>query len=483
MSFAETEQHVRADEAAALILSAGLTLNGTYIVGTDAVEPSTAGLGSALRLLSDGTLVVVVDDGFESDAALVTVDDVSAEQGARVRLVNTAYLADGTIVFKTDDPITDLDYTLETDSLFTDIVNNTIVKKAADAVFGGAILIPNVVDEALASPSEAGDRIIGMTLKGQSIEAASQALNRFALLSAAGGSQIAALSATSLVDDAVMLHASDNRAKSGLWVDVRGSSMQADSFSAGSTTYGVKSDLYGATVGVDFAASQETSIGLALSAGSGSVRGQKTGAGTKNDVDYWGVNLYGTYSMGAWGELTASIGYLQTSNDLAQDELSADPNVSAYSASVRYAKTFETAPGVTVTPHAGVRWTYLDADDFIAGGMSYESEKVHLAAFPLGATVAKTFETPSGWRLAPYLDLEVAPQVGDTKTDNVVSISGGSTEDVIDTRIASSVVYSARIGVSGDFSEAHAFGFSAGISAGNEGYSSQYVKASYRFAF
>ena len=487
MSSAQASTYSDASDAASLTIWAGSVLNGRYTVGTQAQVGS--GSGSSLDLLSDGTLIIAAGSDYDGSSALVTVDSATAQSGSVLRLVNAARVQNGTTVFNVVDESTAPDaYIFETDNLLTEVLDNKIVKKSAESVFGSDLIMPNTVNEAMNGASGEGiERIIALTSDSLKPDAASNALNRIALMSAAGGAQIAASHAVGMIDDSIMRHGSKLAALgheslgADLWVDLSGSFSRAHDFKAGSASYGFKSDLAGGTVGADWNFSSGVAVGAALSFGTGSVRGQNAASGTKNDVDYWGVNFYGVWDAGLVN-MIGSIGWLQTNNDISQDGRNAAPDVSAFTMSARLEKTFALGAGYAATPHIGVRWAHINMDDFVSGGFSYENETVDLISFPIGVAFTNTF-TAGTAELKPFLDMEIAPTAGDKHTDNRIGLVGGAVEDVIDTRIASSVVYSAKIGLSGNVGIAHNFGLYYGVSAGNGEYVSQQLKAAYRFIF
>ncbi len=487
MSSTQASSYSDASDVASLTIWAGSVLNGQYTVGTEAQAGS--GSGSSLDLLSDGTLIIVAGSDYDGSVALVTVDSAATESGSVVRLINSARVQNGTTVFKVEDETTAPDaYIFETDNLLTEVRNNKIVKKSAESVFGSNLIIPNTVNEAMnGATGEGVERIMAFTSDSFEPDVAANALNRIALMSAAGGAQIAASNAAGMIDDSIMRHGSKLAALgheslgADLWVDLSGAFSRAHDFKAGSSSYGFKSDLTGGTVGADWNFSSGVAVGAAFSFGTGSVRGQDSAYGTKNDVDYWGVNLYGAWDAGLVNVI-GSIGWLQTKNDISQDGRSAEPDVTAFTVSARFEKTFALGAGYAVTPHVGARWTHIDMDDFVAGGFRYESETADLISFPIGVAFSNTFTTGSA-ELKPFLDVEIAPTAGDKHTNNSIGLVGGAVEDVIDTRIASSVVYSARIGLSGNIGSSHDFGLYYGVSAGNGEYVSQHLKAAYRFIF
>ncbi len=487
MSRTEAESYTTDEDAAALVLYAGTTLEGRYIVGSDA-QADAAASGSSLDLLADGTLVIVAAEGYDGRSPLVTVDHASAESTSVVRLVNSARVEGGTVVFETSGTEAPEGYVFETDNLLTEVVGNRLVKKSAEDVFGSGLLMPNVVEAALSGATGTGaDRIIALTSDSYTTAASGKMLNRIALMGAAGGAQIAALNASVMADESIMRHGAAFATKdfepgrANLWVDLNGSFSRAHEFKAGAGSYGFKSDLAGGMLGADYALDGGV-VGAALSFGTGSVRGQAAASGTKNEVDYWGVHLYGAWDAGIFNVI-GSVGWLQTKNDISQSGFKGEPDVSAIVASARLERAFEIGAGYVATPHIGVRWTHIDLDDFSAGGFDYRGETANLVAFPFGVAFSNAFATAGGLDFMPYLDLEIAPMAGDKSVENRVGLVGSTAEDMIDTRIASSVVYSAKFGLTGSVGESHAFSLYYGVSAGNGDYVAQYLKAGYRYAF
>lgn len=489
MTSQEASRYINQADTAALVLYAGYSLEGNYVVGSEAQTGSSAA-ESSLSLLSDGTLVIVAAEDYDGTSPLVTVDSASTENSSVIRLVNSARVVDGTQIFNLlDENAYPNDFIFETDNLLTEIVDNRIVKKSAESVFGSDLLIPNTVNSALnGAQGNGADRIIDLTSDSHTPKASGRQFNRIALMSAGGGAQIAASNAVILVDESIMRHGSKLvslgrvSGSAGLWVDLNGSFSRADDFKAGKSSYGFKSDLAGGILGADYSFMDNLTIGVALSFGTGSVRGQGTATGTKNKIDYWGINLYGTWDVGI-ANLIGSIGWLQSKNDITQSGFNGEPDVSAFMLSARAEKSFELGTGYSITPHIGVRWTHLNMDDFSAGGFDYRSENVNLVSFPVGLAVSNAFSTTNGFIIKPYLDFEIAPNTGDKETSNQVGLVGSTINDVIDTRIASSVVYSARLGFSGTLGNSHEFGLYCGIAVGNGDYVSQQLKAGYRFVF
>ena len=472
------------NDEAALILYAGSKLEGHYSVGTQATS-STSTSNSSLVLLSDGTLVIVAAGEYDGSSPLVTVEEASAEEGAIVRVINTARIQDGTKVFELiDESLAPSNYLFETDSLFATIKDNKIVKKSALSVFGPEMLIPHVVDESLNMSGLGADRVIDLTSDSMGVTEAAQALNQIALM---GVAQFAAMNASQMIDDTIVEHGSllavtlHTAPCLDLWVNLNGTFNKADHYSVGNTSYGVKSDLAGVTVGADYAFGNGISAGGALSVGTGSVRGQGSGANIKNNVDYWGLSLYGVWTT-PYLNLLASLGYVSSSNEIKQMGFKGKPDAQSLSLGLRVEKNIAINDTFTMTPHMGVRWVNIDVDSFNAGGFSYQSDRIDLFQIPIGVAFSNAFETDLGFKVKPVVDLEVTTNFGDTGTDSRVQLTGGSAEDVFETQINSNVIYSGKLSF-GISKGNHDLNLSYKGSVGSQDRNDQRLQAVYRFRF
>ena len=82
---------------------------------------------------------------------------------------------------------------------------------------------------------------------------------------------------------------------------------------------------------------------------------------------------------------------------------------------------------IDVTPHAGLRFTSLDLDDYSleAAGYgnvaNYDGDTLSVFSIPVGVTFAKTIEGES-WNVTPALDLHVTGQFGDDEAEGTVGL-------------------------------------------------------------
>ena len=350
-------------------------------------------------------------------------------------------------------------------------------------------IAPNTVNAALASGEGLGVERINALLdinSGLTIEQAASEINRIALMGTASAAQAMAVNGASLIADTLDQHgtvlAAYAHEKQGadLWIDLSGMTSKASRYQAGSTNYGYKSDIGGATVGADYAFGNGAALGGAVSFGKGSARGQGNGSGIKNDITYWGANVYGVWNT-EYANVIANVGYLQSKNKISHAGYKGKPDVKTFSVGVRVEKPLALNEVITVTPHVGARYLHVDMESFKAGGFKYSAEKANLFQVPFGVAFNGKANVASV-DVKPFVDVQIAPALGDRKVKNKFALATGGASDSIDSRIANNAMYSAKVGVEAA-KGAHAFGLNYGIGSGDKGRVDQVLQAKYRYQF
>ena len=293
-----------------------------------------------------------------------------------------------------------------------------------------------------------------------------------ARLAVFGGAAQAAISAGASTYDAVSgrmgvganganITVADNTQGAALWLAPIYKSSDSDGFDAEGVDYGVDMDLYGVALGADYTLSNGIRFGAMFNVGSGEVDGQGAGSAVSNDFDYYGFAVYGGYSMGALS-LVADVSYTVADNDLegntSIDKVGASLDSTNLSIGVtgQYQLDFN---GTTVTPHAGLRFSRIDLDDYTIDGediiADYDADSMNIFSIPVGVTFAKEF-TSDTWTVKPSLDLTLTGNFGDDETDGTVHWAGVNN---LSTNVSSEVVdnftYGATLGVAaktGNFS-------------------------------
>ena len=241
---------------------------------------------------------------------------------------------------------------------------------------------------------------------------------------------------------------------SGMWVTPVYKTADSDSFGADGVDYGTDMNLYGVAVGADVSVMENVSAGVMFNVGSGDADGQGLGSNVKNDFDYYGFGAYMGYTMGA-ASVVADVSWTTVDNSVEGQTglgtLAASIDSSALSLGVtgKYAMDFG---GVNVTPHAGLRFTRIDQDDYAVGNgtdlfAQYSSNSMNVFSVPVGVTVEKEY-TFDAWSVKPAFDLTLTGNFGDDETSGTVDwegISNLSTD--IKSEFVDTFTYSTAIGV------------------------------------
>lgn len=376
------------------------------------------------------------------------------------------------------------------DKISVDENGELVVGVNSDLSVISNVLLPNTVLAAVSGEKGVGvDRINDLLSVYNGLEHAEveRALNSIALMGVAGGAQTIAVNTADMIQDTLNLHgsklASYDHEKAGpdLWIDVNGSFSKANDYSVGIAKYGYKSDLTGVTIGGDYALGNGVAAGLAVSLGKGSVRGQGNGSGVKNDIDYYGINLYGVANT-RFANLIGTIGYLQSKNEIKQMGFKGKPDAKTFSIGVRAEKPLVLNDRITVTPHIGVKYAHVKLDSFSAGGLTYKADKANLVQVPFGVAFNANLEAPCGAKVKPFIDLTIAPNFGDKKVTNKVGLVTTGTLDSFDARITNNAMYKGKVGVETTKGK-HSFGLNYGIGGGNRGRVDQTLQANYRYQF
>lgn len=254
----------------------------------------------------------------------------------------------------------------------------------------------------------------------------------------------------------------------GVWADVFYASNK-DSERYGD--FGYSADITGGTLGVDTTVSCGAKIGAAFTIGQGDADSEGTVHGYSTDADFYGISLYAGRNVADTSlRISGNLSYLMFENDIKGSVAGASADESldgkAFTAGLRADWTaYEGA--FTVAPHAGLRYTFLEMDDY----RDLEIGDMNVVEMPFGVKVSGAFEPAAGWTLQPSVDFTVVPQLGDKDVDKVL----GSV-DVIDN------LYNTELGVeaaTGNFS----FGLSYKYGFGKEDRKNQSLNLNARYMF
>ena len=289
-----------------------------------------------------------------------------------------------------------------------------------------------------------------------------------AQIAVAGGVQGMAVAAAdapvrAIQDHASLSHMTTTREgairKDGLnlWINALYGAEHARNLGAGSLDGGYNADFGGIVFGGDYAFG-DFRVGMALNAGSGTARSRGDFNATKNDFDFWGMNLYGSWSRDQFN-IVGDLGYSANKNEVKQDlpatmqlgQLRADVDTGVLTAGLRGECRFET-DWADVTPHVGVRYYNLRTDGFTSRIDDHDVFRVgrdtqEIWTFPIGVSFSRDFETSSGWKVKPRADLSVAPAAGDLKAKAKARVPGVAASDTIKARMMDSVSFDGTLGL------------------------------------
>ena len=279
-----------------------------------------------------------------------------------------------------------------------------------------------------------------------------------------------------------------NTQGAALWLAPVYKSADSDGFEAQGLDYGVNVDLYGVALGADYTLANGITFGAMFNVGSGEVDGEGAASATSNDFDYYGFGLYAGYTMGQFS-VVGDVSYTTVDNDLegstSIDRIGASMDSTNLSIGVtgKYELSFN---GVDITPHAGLRFSNIDLDDYTIDGndtiASADSDDMAIFSIPVGVTVAKEFKGET-WTVAPSFDLTLTGQFGDDELDGSVSWAGVSNLSThTTTEVFDNFTYGATLGVEAQSVSGVALGISVGYT-GSSNTDELGVNANARFVF
>lgn len=245
----------------------------------------------------------------------------------------------------------------------------------------------------------------------------------------------------------------------------------------------VKLEMGGVVVGADYSLGDWTFGGL-LNAGTGTVRGQGDNGGVKNEVDYYGFQLYGAKRFGNFNAVT-QMGYVATSNDLS-DRFGAvsvgDLDADVWTIGVRGEMSVATSERTRLIPYIGLNYLRVSTDGYTTNqGTSVDSADQNLFTLPVGAVFQGTFATASGWAWTPSVDVAYVGAFGDRDVEvDTTSLTGNVGSVAMDVWTEST--FRMRVGLEatkGNFG----LGVTAGGSVGTDDSSGVFGMIRARYAF
>ena len=472
---------------AALAIRKPQTLNGTLgAVMVDGTKTSAPVLTPNTATFADGSLLLVDGSGLNGAAALTSQGGtLNVDAGAKLLIDN---ITQGEYAITSGFSVSNVQG-WNGDNLSTpDNLIGLVLGKDADGsmkvqatarrssdVFRGLSLV-NTMDAIWGkglNDTESGNmgiRFLSRAVNENHLPKADtvHTVDGAAQIAVAGGVQGMAVAAAdapvrAIQDHALLSHMTTTREgairKDGLnlWINALYGAEHARNLGAGSLDGGYNADFGGIVFGGDYAFG-DFRVGMALNAGSGTARSRGDFNATKNDFDFWGMNLYGSWSRDQFN-IVGDLGYSANKNEVKQDlpatmqlgQLRADVDMGVLTAGLRGEYRFET-DWADVTPHVGVRYYNLRTDGFTSRIDDHDVFRVgrdtqEIWTFPIGVSFSRDFETSSGWKVKPRADLSVAPAAGDLKAKAKARVPGVAASDTIKARMMDSVSFDGTLGL------------------------------------
>ena len=472
---------------AALAIRKPQTLNGTLgAVMVDGTKTSAPVLTPNTATFADGSLLLVDGSGLNGAAALTSQGGtLNVDAGAKLLIDN---ITQGEYAITSGFSVSNVQG-WNGDNLSTpDNLIGLVLGKDADGsmkvqatarrssdVFRGLSLV-NTMDAIWGkglNDTESGNmgiRFLSRAVNENHLPKADtvHTVDGAAQIAVAGGVQGMAVAAAdapvrAIQDHASLSHMTATREgairKDGLnlWINALYGAEHARNLGAGSLDGGYNADFGGIVFGGDYAFG-DFRVGMALNAGSGTARSRGDFNATKNDFDFWGMNLYGSWSRDQFN-IVGDLGYSANKNEVKQDlpttmqlgQLRADVDTGVLTAGLRGEYRFET-DWADVTPHVGVRYYNLRTDGFTSRIDDHDVFRVgrdtqEIWTFPIGVSFSRDFETSSGWKVKPRADLSVAPAAGDLKAKAKARVPGVAASDTIKARMMDSVSFDGTLGL------------------------------------
>lgn len=215
---------------------------------------------------------------------------------------------------------------------------------------------------------------------------------------------------------------------------------ESDGFDSEGVSYGVDVDTTGVAFGGDFEFTPQLRAGVLFNIGSGDANGKGQASTASSDFDFYGLSVYAGYNVDRFA-VVADVSYTKIDNEvkafITDETIKADSNATNMSLGVNAQYTFDFNQ-IAVTPHMGLRYSMIEADDYsIADAGSFSSDKMSVFSVPVGVTIAQAYASEN-WIVTPYADFTVTGNFGDNsykgsfKWANVANLTTDTDTEVMD---------------------------------------------------
>ena len=456
-----------------------VTAGSLVVEGTLTSAPANEAAGT-VKFAAGSVLVADVTD-LTTDKALITGTTFDVDAASKAVIIGQ--LKNGetyTLTTDADSNFWNTEETLVAGNKLWDFTvneNGSFTTKLTDAalVYGDLMQGHELANAATEAGNAYGNELLTET---EGLSNAAIAARFDAAMNTAGAAAVftTAYDRASELRDAVRGEALEGEGNR-LWAQVTGGKTKLNGLSSGAQSIHVDTDAYGLVVGGDVALSNGV-LGAAFTAGTGD--SENDDVGVKDDFDFYGLSVYGKTSVGGI-DLLDDGSMTLVKSDLTMGgvaDVDTDTTTAVYSLGVQAQRTWDYV--VAITPFVGMDIYHVRGDGYDNGhGAQVDDAHATAVEFPIGATIAKAFET-NGFKLSPNFSFAVVPTVGDRDIDSKVRFAGA--ESTYNFTFADDVKVRTNLGFAAE-KDNFRFGLNAGYDWGNEERSATklMLNAQYRF--
>ena len=220
-----------------------------------------------------------------------------------------------------------------------------------------------------------------------------------------------------------------------MWVAPVYKSRETNGFKAQGLEYGTDTSITGLVLGADLTYEDGIRYGVMANIGEGDSSGEGAAKGVSSEYKYYSFGFYAGYNYKAFS-MVGDLSYSVVDSDVDANTDAGMVNTSFNTTNLSVGVTGQvnlSYRGLDIVPHAGLRYSMIDMDDYDMNGNgkigSVSVDKANVMSVPVGVTISKEYFSEE-WSFQPSIDLNLTANFGDDKIDGNVKWSGISNADL-----------------------------------------------------